>query len=461
VAFILLGEFFMSSHDTIIALSTPPGVSALAVIRLSGPDVISYTNALLESPRDWQPQRAVFVHLREGSGKDSRLLDEAVATYWKGPHSFTGEDTMEISCHGNPLIAQNILQAYIRLGARPAEPGEFTQRAFLNGRLDLTQAEAVLDIVHASTQRALSGAQAMKEGRLAEKLNQLRQQLIDLLAHLEAYIDFPDEDIQPDTGAAFLNRVEAMRKEVQTLLSTAPLGRILREGIATAIVGAPNVGKSSLLNALLRESRAIVSPIPGTTRDTIEAECNLRGFRLVLVDTAGQRETKDEIETEGVRRAQSAAGRAELILHVVEAPVAPKPFDAELAHSLEGKLYVRIANKADLGCELAHAGGGAILVSTLTGAGLSELEDAIEKLLIGSQQPASTGWLTINARQEAALQRALAAFDRAATGLADKSAPELVSVDLRAALHEIGQIVGLSTNEDILDQLFKNFCIGK
>lgn len=450
----------MSTADTIIALSTPPGISALAVIRLSGPDVTAYTNALLASPRKWEPQHAVFVHLRDNS-EDNHLLDEAVATYWKGPRSFTGEDTMEISCHGNPLIAQNILQAYIRLGARPAEPGEFTQRAFLNGRLDLTQAEAVLDLIHASTQRALTGAQAMKEGRLAEKLNELRLQLIDLLAHLEAYIDFPDEDIKPDTGATFRNRVETMRTEVDALLCTAPLGRILREGITTAIIGAPNVGKSSLLNALLRESRAIVSAIPGTTRDTIEAECNLRGFRLLLVDTAGQRETSDEIETEGVRRAQSAAERAELILHVVEAPAPPSALDKEIAQALNGKPYVRIANKSDLGCHSANAHTDAILLSTITGEGLSQLEDAIEKLLVGSQQPANTGWLTINARQEAALQRAIAGLNRAAAGLANEIAPELVSIDLRAALNEIGQIVGLATNEDILDQLFKNFCIGK
>lgn len=441
--------------DTIIALSTPPGVSALAIIRLSGADVVDYTNALLAAPRSWEAQRACFVHLRH----DGQLLDEAVATYWKGPHSFTGEDTMEISCHGNPLIAQNILQAFIHLGARPAEPGEFTQRAFLNGRLDLTQAEAVLDIIHASTERALVGAQAMKEGRLAEKLNLLRQQLIDLLAHLEAYIDFPDEDIAPETGSAFLRRIEVMQQDVITLLRTAPLGRILREGITTAIIGAPNVGKSSLLNTLLRESRAIVAATPGTTRDTIEAECNLRGFRLLLIDTAGQRETHDEIEAEGVRRAQSVAQRADLILHVVEAPSAPTEDDDAIRRSLQERLYLPIANKVDLGHHDGH--GSTLCISTRTGQGLSELEDAIEKLLIGSQQPAATGWLTINARQEAALQRAADALSRAAEGFTSSNAPELISIDLRAALHEIGQIVGLATNEDILDQLFKNFCIGK
>lgn len=445
----------MSTTDTIIALSTPPGVSALAVIRLSGPDVIAYTNALLSTPREWQAQHAVFVHLRDGE----ELLDEVVATYWKGPRSFTGEDTMEISCHGNPLIAQNILQAFIRQGARAAEPGEFTQRAFLNGRLDLTQAEAVLDLIHSSTQRALIGAQAMKEGRLAEKLNLLRLQLIDLLAHLEAHIDFPDEDIQPETGSVFRNRVETMQIEVNELLQTAPLGRILREGITTAIVGAPNVGKSSLLNALLRESRAIVAATPGTTRDTIEAECNVRGFRLLLVDTAGQRETSDEIEAEGVRRAQSVAQKADLILHVVEAPVAPMEADNAIRLLLHDRLYLQVANKIDLGRHPGHQ--DAISLSTRTGEGLAALEDAIEKLLVGSQRPADTGWLTINARQEAALQRAIAALDRAALGLRDGTAPELISIDLRAALHEIGQIVGLATNEDILDKLFKNFCIGK
>ncbi len=444
-----------TATDTIIALSTPPGVSALALIRLSGPDVVAYANALLASPRDWEPQRAAFVRLQA----EGKLLDEAVTTYWKGPHSFTGEDTLEISCHGNPLIVQNILKHFLHLGARHAEPGEFTQRAFLNGKLDLTQAEAVLDIIHAETENALSGAQAMKEGKLAEKLNSLRQQLIDLLAHLEAYIDFPDEDITPETGELFLTHIRTLRSQVRALLETAPLGRILREGIRTAIVGAPNVGKSSLLNALLRERRAIVSATPGTTRDTIEAECNVRGFRLVLVDTAGQRETHDEIEAEGVRRAQSAAQHADLILHVVEAPTAPTELDSELGKNFPARLYLRIANKSDLG--LHDSNRGTLPISTLTGAGLPDLEDAIEKTLLGSQRPARTGWLTINARQEAALQRADEALGNALTAMEAKQPPELISIDLRAALNEIGQIVGLATNEDILDQLFKNFCIGK
>jgi tRNA modification GTPase len=450
----------MTNHqtevDTIIAPGTPPGASALAVLRLSGTGSRVLTEQLLARSIDWTPQLAQHVALRNGD----QILDDVVLTYWKEPKSFTGEDSVEISCHGNPLIVQNILRAYLEKGARLAEPGEFTQRAFLNGKLDLTQAEAVLDVIAAGSERSLRGAQAMKEGKLAHRLNEMRTRLIDLLSHLEAHIDFPEEGISPETGSQFFKGISEVRDEAQALLDTAPLGRVLREGVATAIVGAPNVGKSSLLNALLRENRAIVSPHPGTTRDTIEAECNLRGWRLRLIDTAGQHETNDPVETEGIRRARSAMTDANLILHVVEGQLSAESDVFDRSELRLDQLYLKIGNKSDLGWHTSQK--EALPISIKTGKGLPEMETAIEQLLLkSSPDMEQLGWLTINARQEAALRRALTAFDHALAGLKNDALPELISIDLRAALNEIGQIVGLATNDDILEQLFKNFCIGK
>jgi tRNA modification GTPase len=440
--------------DTIVALATPPGVSALAVLRLSGPDVLALIRPLLVRSPEWRPQQAVHLTLRKGAER----LDDVVATYWQKPRSYTGEDILEISCHGNPLIAQKIMEALLLEGARVALPGEFTQRAFLNGKLDLTQAEAVMDVLSAATDEALQGAQAMQTGKLGASLHEARESLIAILAHLEAYIDFPDEDISPETGDLFFQRVDHLRRHLQQLLKTAPLGRILREGVRTVIVGEPNVGKSSLLNALLRENRAIVSAQPGTTRDTIEAECNLEGFRLRLLDTAGQRSTTDQVEEEGVRRAQEALSQAELILHVVEAPQ-PLPSTMATFQPHPGQRYIRVANKVDLGLHPDHQ--AQVAVTTQGPDGIRPLEEKILQVLQEEGRGSDCGWLTINARQEAALRKAEAALAKAEESMREKFPPELVSLDLRIALQAVGEVVGVVTEEDILDQIFKNFCIGK
>lgn len=441
--------------DTIIALATPPGVSALAILRLSGSQSRSATDQLLRQPIAWLPRHAFYRRLYEGE----ELLDDVVLTSWIAPHSFTGEEIVEITCHGNPLVVQHLLQAYLRRGLRVARPGEFTERAYLNGKMDLTQAEAVLDVIHASTPASLRGARALQEGRLGQAMHEARTRLIDLLAHLEAYIDFPDEDIQPETGAHFLASIQALQTQVQQLLASAPLGRILREGVSTVIIGAPNVGKSSLFNALLRCDRAIVSPIAGTTRDLIETEGQIGGFHLRLIDTAGQRETNDVIEAEGVRRAQTATIEADLILHLVEAslPLADQP--APILGEEAADKAILIAHKSDLGIhpDQAHR----IAVSSLTGEGLTELESAIQAKLSHGVNLESAGWLTINARQEAALQLVQAKLEEAAAAMRLPLPPELVSSHLRLALDAIGEVVGVATNEDILDALFKKFCIGK
>jgi tRNA modification GTPase len=441
------------SADTIIALSTPPGTAALALIRLSGPDCRAIIDQLLK-PVAWVHTEAVY---RKLTYKGS-LLDDAVLTFWQAPNSFTGEDTIEISCHGNPHIVESIIRACLELGARMARPGEFTQRAFLNDKLSLTQAEGLLHLLYAPTERALAGARTMKEGRLGLALEAVRAELVDLLSHLEASLDFAEEGIEPRVGPEFATRVEQIRAQIEKLLRTAPLGRILHEGALTVIVGEPNVGKSSLLNALLREDRAIVAPTPGTTRDLIEAPCNVRGLPLRLIDTAGQRrDSSDPVEIEGARRARAQAARAQLLLHVVEAH---QPFVAGKIDLPENIPTLLVANKSDLGRHPSLP-ARAIPLCALTGEGLADLEAQIESALLGDAVDETETALTINARQNATLQRAMPALNRALAALRDSTGLEIVSIELRDALDTLAEVIGQTDNEDILTRLFQNFCIGK
>jgi len=438
--------------DTIIALSTPPGVAALAMIRLSGPQSREIVRQLLP-PVDWVPGKAVYHTLK---AKEA-ILDDAVLTFWQAPHSYTGEDTVEISCHGNPHIVESILRACLERGARTARPGEFTQRAYLNDKLSLTQAEGLLDLLYAPTERALVSARAMKEGRLGLALEAVRDELVDLLSHLEASLDFAEEGIEPRVGAEFSARIERVRSQIEKLLRTAPLGRILQEGALTVIVGEPNVGKSSLLNALLREDRAIVAPTPGTTRDWIEAPCNVRGLPLRLVDTAGQRDSTDPVEIEGNRRARALLPQAQLLLHVVEAH---QPYDAskiELPENIPGLL---IANKSDLGRHPSLP-KETVFLSVLKGEGLTDLEAKIESALLADIPDETETVLTINARQNSTLQRAAQSLDQALAALRNSAGLEIISIELRDALHHLAEVIGETDNEDILTRLFQNFCIGK
>jgi tRNA modification GTPase len=427
--------------DTIVALSTPPGVGALAVIRLSGPASRSVLDQLLVEKVEWKAARALYRTLNHRGA----VLDDVVLTFWQAPRSFTGEDTVEISCHGNPRIVESIVRAALELGARAARPGEFTQRA-----------EGLLDLRYAPTDRALASARAMKEGRLGRALEAARAELVDLLSHLEASLDFAEEGIEPRVGPEFSQRVAGVELQLADLLKSAPLGRILHEGALTAIVGEPNVGKSSLLNALLREDRAIVAPTPGTTRDLIEATCNVRGLPLRLIDTAGQRDSTDPVEIEGTRRARALWPQAQLLLHVV---AADQPFVAAKLDLPPGVPRLLVANKVDLGRH-SSLPPDAIPVCALTGAGLEELEARIETALCGPGRETETV-LAINARQEAALQRAADALGRAGENLKIDAGLEIVSVDLRDALEELAAVIGETTTEDILTRLFQNFCIGK
>jgi tRNA modification GTPase len=440
---------------TIIALATPPGVAALALLRLSGPDSRAILDGLVRRKIAWEPRRAVYRTLEA----NAEILDDAVLTFWAAPHSFTGEDTVEISCHGNPRIVGKIMEACLARGARAARPGEFTQRAFLNDKLSLTQAEGLLDLLYAPTDRALAAARAMKEGRLGAALEPIRAELVDMLSHLEASLDFAEEGIEPRLGPEFAERLARVRTDIARLLRTAPLGRILHEGALAVIVGAPNVGKSSLLNALLREDRAIVAPTPGTTRDLIEVNAHIRGLPLRLVDTAGQRDSADPVEAEGARRARALIPGAHLILHVVEAH---RPLPPASALPLPDNIpLLLVANKADLGRHPTLP-PEAILLSAQTGDGLDLLEARIEAaLLANSATETGDTPLALNARQTAALQCAAQALDRATGILSTTAALELVSLELRDTLDALADVIGTTTTDDILTRLFQNFCIGK
>ena len=436
--------------DTITACATPPGTSALALIRISGPQSIPIAEKLSGkhlSPRTPLPTR---LHLKEV------LLDEVVVTIWPHPKSYTGDDLVEFSCHGNPLIVQSILKAICTLEARPARPGEFTERAFLNGRMDLTKAEAVLDILHARSDRALLAGQRALAGQLSDRLMADRETLLQLLARIEAWIDFPDEDIQPEVGEGFLSDIKALLKSTASLLSTAPLGYRLRSGYRLVLAGPPNAGKSSLLNALLGMDRALVSPIPGTTRDTVEESIVLAGFPVRLIDTAGLHTSKDSVELEGMARTRTAMQNADLVLALIDSTQPDDPCSKEW-EPISTKVLT-ILTKSDLPSKQSHKG---ILVSAKTGKGLDALQSQITQRLTADLGAPGSDEIAITSRHEDALRKTTEALACASASLIAKSAPELVASDLRLALHSLESILGVGTSEDVLDRLFSQFCIGK
>lgn len=445
-------------NATIAAISTPFGEGAIAVLRLSGPRAKAIAGAVFSGRHGvdaWPAREAQLGAVCE----DGDRLDEVLLTYFPAPASFTGEDVVEISCHGGILVARRILALLLRGGARAAEPGEFTQRAFLNGKLDLTQAEAVMDLISAQTDLALRAANEQLEGRLGECVRGLRASLLEMLAHIEAHIDFPDEDIDPDTGDALAARMSAVEAEMARLLSSAGRGRIVREGVRAVIYGAPNVGKSSLLNRLLGFERAIVSARPGTTRDVIEEVIDLRGIPLRLVDTAGVREAGDELERAGIERTRRAIERADLVLLVCDA-TQPRG-DGHAAPLPPGVPVLCVLNKCDLGEAEHWVGMDAARISCATGAGIEELAARIEHCILGAGAAKQDWTVAINARHQACLERAAKDLAAARRAMAEGSHAEFIAEELRAALDAVGEIVGHADVEELLGVVFGRFCIGK
>lgn len=451
----------LHATDTIAALATPVGTSAIAVLRASGPDTARLTREIFGlTPL---PRVATHADYRDRS---RLLLDDVLFTFFAGPHSYTGEDSLEVSCHGNPFIAQRVLEDFFGRGCRPAEAGEFTQRAFLNGRMDLSQAEAVMDLIHARSERALAAANQQLRGSLGRQMKGLIDGLLQVLARVEAYIDFPDEDLPPEDREIVVRELTRLAHETDRLLATSHYGELLRDGIKTVIIGAPNVGKSSLLNRLVGRDRALVSPEPGTTRDFIEERIIVGPHCLRIIDTAGLNPSPAPLEKLGMDKTLERAAEADLFLLVYDATTpAPSALPADIMGKVTHNNSVIILNKSDLGNLMLHDNVLPNLtrlpVSALTGAGIDALTAAIIRCADSFQRDAGSEDIAINARHAGALGHARECLRQAQTKLTDNEPVELLASDLRGVLDAYGAISGKVDNERMLDALFSTFCIGK
>ncbi len=447
----------MTVTDTIAAVSTPPGEGAIALVRISGGNAVDIADKIFrgtETPSQFKPH---VQHFGEIFGSEDRLIDQVVLSIHRAPASYTGEDLVEISCHGGTLVSAKVLEACLRAGARPARPGEFTERAFLNGKMDLTQAEAVIDLIRAKTDLALRSATEQLEGRLGQQVREIRDELVHLIAHINASIDFPEEDITPDEGKALRARFGFVRERIAALLATADQGRILREGVRVVIYGATNAGKSSLLNRLLGYDRVIVSDTHGTTRDTIEETLNLGGVPIRLLDTAGLRTSASGVEMEGIARTEKSLRLADLRLHIADRNM-PKPSHFE--DRLRDLNEIIVLNKSDLPEHSDWKNFRALRISCLTGEGVSELQkEILGRIANQNLKPESP--LAINTRHRDCLRRALESIEQAATAHTDSLSSEYAAIYLSEALRAVGEVIGVVDVEQILDSVFSQFCIGK
>ena len=462
-------------NDTIAAISTPPGRGGIGIVRLSGPDARAIASSLVRLRNPLAAGRTRFAEVLDDEGA---LLDQALVTFFAGPRSATGEDVAEIATHGSPVLLAHLLQASTARGARLAEPGEFTQRAFLSGRLDLSQAEAVRDLIDAQTLQQARVAAAQLGGSLARTLAPIKQDLVNLIAELEAGVDFAEDDLDLLPTAAIASRLAALGASLTELASTYRYGRLLHEGFTIALVGQPNAGKSSLFNRLLGQERAIVTAQPGTTRDPIAEPLSLAGIPVRLIDTAGLRDTGaadvEEPEREGIRRSRTTMAEADLVLHVMEATsvrvlepgllaTALPSQDAATLASLEGRPHLLVLNKCDLLPSLPSVAGlvpEVVLVSAYTGLGLEDLKRAAETALTGSAPSGDTAVIT-SLRQHQAIGEALTALARASEAVVRKLAHEFLLLDLYAALSALDSLTGVTSTESILARIFSTFCIGK
>jgi tRNA modification GTPase len=438
--------------DTIVALSTPPGRSGIAVVRLSGPDARAIALRLVPASPEPSPRQATLGHFHDASGA---TIDQVLLTWFPMPNSYTGEDVIEVSCHGSPVVVECLLQEALGAGARLAEPGEFTLRAFLNGRMDLAQAEAVRDLINAQTLYQAKVAAQQVDGALSRRLAPVKKELVDLIALLEAGIDFAEDDVEVLPQPAILERLARVRQPLEELAGSFRYGRVVREGLTLAIIGRPNVGKSSLFNRLLQRDRAIVTATPGTTRDLVSETLNLEGIPVRLMDTAGIREAADEAESIGVQKSWEALADADLTVLVLDASAGVTPPDQRLMERAPGAVVV--ANKCDLTAERPPQ--ARLHCSALTGQGLPELRAA----LLEAVRPGAggeSGFLT-NIRHERLVREAIEALEAARRAGVEHLPHEMLLLDLYNALRPLNAITGETTVEDILNQIFATFCIGK
>jgi tRNA modification GTPase len=458
----------LSSDDTIVAIATPLGVGGVGIVRLSGPQAVAIVEGFFRPTGGEGLAHSQSHLLRHGWVlRQGRAVDEALAVVMRAPHSYTREDVVEVHCHGGVLVLRTVLELAQAAGARLAEPGEFTLRAFLNGRIDLTQAEAVGDLVRSRSALGLQVAADQLRGRLHDAIAAVREDVQHVAALVAAGIDFPEEGVVFAHGNEIAARLHGVAERLEALLARAAQGRIVREGLAVTIVGRPNVGKSSLLNALLRESRAIVTEVPGTTRDTLEESAEIGGLMLRLVDTAGIRRTDDRVEREGIARARHAIARADLVLLVLDGAEPLGADDETLLDETPPAASLVVVNKRDLmaGAPPAWAprlqGRAWVSLSALTGEGLPALEQHIRRWALSDERPVLEDALLTNLRQEQAARRALEATRGAQQALAQGLGEELLAVDLDRILLALGDILGVTTPDDLLGRIFAQFCIGK
>jgi tRNA modification GTPase len=454
-----------SPDDTIAAIATAPGEGGIGIVRLSGAEARAILGHLFRpanSGAALESHRLVYGHIVEPEG--ARVVDEVLVAFMRAPHTYTREDLVEINAHGGPLVLRRILDLTIAAGARAAGPGEFTLRAFLNGRIDLAQAEAVMDLVAAQTDAQLRHAAESLGGRLSDAIRAVRADILDVMAYLTARIDFPEDDVPMADVAPQLAGATA---RLDALLADADAGIVLRRGLRVALVGCPNVGKSSLLNALLRQDRAIVTPIPGTTRDTLEESASLAGLPFVLVDTAGFNEAPDAVERLGIERSAAALEAADVVLLVLDASRPLGDGDRDLLARLcvghtPGRALL-VANKCDLPAALDPSAlpAAPLATSAVTGAGIAELEARLVEIALGGRAPGADSFLVTSPRHKDALARAATHLAAARAGLATGLPEDFLTIDLEAALRALGEITGESVGEDLLDAIFSRFCIGK
>lgn len=446
--------------DLIAAIATPPGVGAISLIRVSGAGALEALRQRICRPSGAKlevvPRRAHLCHVKDGEGV---VIDEVVLTFYPNPASFTGEDVVEIAGHGGVLVTQRVLESCLECGIRTAREGEFSERAFMNGKLDLTQAEAVMDLIAATSDIAIRSAREQLSGGISDAMQGLRSSLIGVLGELEAYIDFPEEDIDPEVGERYLARIRSAVAEVGRMIESEERGRMIREGVRTAIVGRPNAGKSLLLNQLLGFDRAIVSDVAGTTRDTVEEVIHLGGVAVRLIDTAGLREASDEIERQGIERSRRQIEAADVILSVVDGSEPRK----DASHPVDTGKVIRVINKADLGLhpDFAVLREGEVRLSSKTGEGMEDLISLLRGKLVPALSGQAGQGVAVNARHRDCLRRAKEALTAADESFAGGQDPEFVAMDLREALEAIGEVTGVVDTEEILGEIFGKFCIGK
>src|SRR5215467_2262514 len=459
----------MYKEDTIAAIATPVGEGGVAIIRVSGPDAERIAAGVFarHEGKNGKLKSNTLYHGTIRDSKTDNVLDEVLLAVMRKPRSYTGEDVVEIHCHGGIFLVREILGIILSRGARHAEPGEFTKRAFLNGKLDLAQAEAVLDLIKARTNKAVELARNQVEGTLSSWVRGLREDLLDILVQVEAAVDFPEEDIELLQSSELIDKIGALESKIRAIIDTYEWGRLFREGARVCICGRPNAGKSSLLNALLGENRVIVTPVPGTTRDVIEESLNLKGLPVVLWDTAGIRETFDEIEKIGVELSRQHLEKADAVVLVIDGAEPLTDGDRDLLDVSAGKKRLIVINKNDLARRVNYdelkkdLEPGALLlsVSAKTGRGMEELRTLLWQLLVKSNP--ETPVVLTNVRHKSALVRSLESLSRSVTTLDESHSPEFVALDLNEAREGLEEVIGLVSNDDILERVFANFCIGK